>query len=114
MGRERPAQSQGIRGLATGDNYTPEDVDAIDNAIATLRAEYRPVRVILVGHSGGAAIAADDAYATALKKRGIDANVDVAPNLEHNILNDDFVFNQPRQFMQESPIRTATIGGIAR
>jgi pimeloyl-ACP methyl ester carboxylesterase len=167
------ARSQGIRGQTTGDNYTPDDVDAIDRAIASLRAAYRPSRVILVGHSGGAAIAADilgrhpstaqaaflvgcpcdvpawraymmnqqhapvwnqpveslsplaladgvaetshvelvvgqvddvapeqfsAAYAAALKQRGIDATLVVAPGVGHNILNEDFVFNQLVQF----------------
>lgn len=51
--------SDGIRGRTTGDNYTPQVVDAIAAAIRALKVQYAASRVILVGHSGGAAIAAD-------------------------------------------------------
>ena len=49
-------RSDGMRGETTGDNYTPEVIDAVATAIADLRARYKPRKVILVGHSGGAAI----------------------------------------------------------
>lgn len=176
------AQSKGTRGLATGDNYTPADVDAIDAAIERLKATYRPARTILVGHSGGAAIAADilarhpgtahaaflvgcpcdvpawrsymmrrqpapvwtlpvsslspvalardvpagdrielvvgqlddvvpkrfsDEYAAALQGRGVDATVVAAPNLPHNILNEDFVLNRFLQFAARSSAAAA-------
>lgn len=52
-------RSDGVRGNAAGDNYTPEVVDAIASAIDDLRRQFRPRRVVLVGHSGGAAIEAD-------------------------------------------------------
>ncbi|HWZ58022.1 MAG TPA: alpha/beta fold hydrolase [Gemmatimonadaceae bacterium] len=52
-------RSSGRRGHAMGDNYTPAIVDAIAAAIDTLRAAYHPAHVLLVGHSGGAAIAAN-------------------------------------------------------
>jgi pimeloyl-ACP methyl ester carboxylesterase len=52
-------RSEGKRGWTTGDNYAPDAIDAIDATIDDLKARYRPGRVILVGHSGGAAIAAD-------------------------------------------------------
>lgn len=52
-GEER---SDGMRGETTGDNYTPEVVDAVATAISELKARYRPRRVVLVGHSGGSAI----------------------------------------------------------
>ena len=45
-----------MRGETTGDNYTPEVLDAIAAAISELRARYRPRRVVLVGHSGGSAV----------------------------------------------------------
>jgi pimeloyl-ACP methyl ester carboxylesterase len=52
-------QSTGVRGLTTGDNYTPEVVDAIEDGIDRLKQTYRPRAVVLAGHSGGAAIAAN-------------------------------------------------------
>jgi pimeloyl-ACP methyl ester carboxylesterase len=51
--------SPGVRGITTGDNYTPDRVDAIARAIARIEARYPGARHIVVGHSGGAAIAAD-------------------------------------------------------
>lgn len=51
--------SPGVRGLTTGDNYTPDRVDAIGRAIADIEARYPGARHVIVGHSGGAAIAAD-------------------------------------------------------
>jgi alpha-beta hydrolase superfamily lysophospholipase len=52
-GEER---SDGMRGETTGDNYTPEVLDAVATAILELKARYGPRRVVLVGHSGGSAI----------------------------------------------------------
>ena len=52
-GEER---SDGMRGETTGDNYTPEVLDAVATAISEIKARYRPRRVVLVGHSGGSAI----------------------------------------------------------
>lgn len=52
-GEER---SDGMRGETTGDNYTPEVLDAVATAISELKALYSPRRVVLVGHSGGSAI----------------------------------------------------------
>jgi pimeloyl-ACP methyl ester carboxylesterase len=51
-------QSAGQRGEATGDNYTPAVLDAIAGAITTLKERYHAGRVVLAGHSGGAAISA--------------------------------------------------------
>lgn len=51
--------SQGERGLTTGDNYTPEVVDAVAQEIDQLKKKFHPARAILVGHSGGAAITGD-------------------------------------------------------
>lgn len=39
------------------DSYTPANIAAIAGAILTLKSRYHPRRVVLVGHSGGAAIA---------------------------------------------------------
>jgi pimeloyl-ACP methyl ester carboxylesterase len=52
-------RSDGMRGETTGDNYTPEVINAVATALSELKNKYHPRRVILVGHSGGAAIAGD-------------------------------------------------------
>ena len=52
-------RSSGISGRWVGDNYTTQVVDAVAAAIDTLRRAFKPSHVILVGHSGGAAITAD-------------------------------------------------------
>ncbi len=52
-------RSDGNAGLATGDNYTPEVVDAVGAVIAQLKARFHPAHTVLVGHSGGAAITGD-------------------------------------------------------
>jgi alpha-beta hydrolase superfamily lysophospholipase len=51
--------SSGKMGYAIGDNYTPEVVDDIDSAIRGLKTKYHAGPVVLIGHSGGAAISAD-------------------------------------------------------
>jgi len=51
--------SDGMRGYTTGDNYTPEVVNAVATVLSELKDRYHPRRVILVGHSGGAAIVGD-------------------------------------------------------
>jgi pimeloyl-ACP methyl ester carboxylesterase len=48
--------SDGLRGLTTGDNWTPEVVNAVAAVLSELKDRYHPRRAILVGHSGGAAI----------------------------------------------------------
>lgn len=52
-------RSSGVQGRYVGDNYTAQQVDAVAAGIDTLRRALRPEHVILVGHSGGAAITAD-------------------------------------------------------
>ncbi|PJJ52900.1 alpha/beta hydrolase [Hymenobacter chitinivorans] len=52
-------QSAGTRGEATGDNYTAAAVDAVAAALRELREHYHAGRVVVAGHSGGAAIAAN-------------------------------------------------------
>ena len=37
------------------DHYTAENIDSVAAEIKTLREHYRPARVLLIGHSGGAA-----------------------------------------------------------
>src|SRR5687767_7764408 len=50
--------SDGQRGEARGDNYTAEAVDAVATAARALAQRFTARRVVLVGHSGGATIAA--------------------------------------------------------
>jgi predicted esterase len=52
-------RSDGELGMALADNYTPEVVDAVANAVGILSAEFAAEHVILIGHSGGGAIAAN-------------------------------------------------------
>ena len=49
-------RSDGMRGLTSGDNWTPEVVNAVADVLAELKGRYHPRRVIGIGHSGGAAI----------------------------------------------------------
>jgi pimeloyl-ACP methyl ester carboxylesterase len=51
--------SDGERGQTTGDNYNAPNTDAVAQAIEELAQRYRAGRTIVVGHSGGAAIAAN-------------------------------------------------------
>ena len=51
--------SDGRKGNTSGDSYTPEVLNQLDAAIHQLIAELRPSSVVLMGHSGGAAISAD-------------------------------------------------------
>ena len=51
--------SAGERGQTTGDNYTPDRIEMIAAAIQRLKDEYHPRTTLIVGHSGGSAIAAD-------------------------------------------------------
>jgi dipeptidyl aminopeptidase/acylaminoacyl peptidase len=53
------AKSDGDRGLAIGETYTAEVVDQVAAAIESLKAQWSASTVILVGHSGGAAVAAN-------------------------------------------------------
>lgn len=51
--------SDGTRGYTTADNYTLQVVDAITSVATQLKEKYAASHVVFVGHSGGAAIAAD-------------------------------------------------------
>ncbi len=51
--------SDGMRGLAVGDNYTPDRIKAIAEVILQLKHIYKPAKTILIGNSGGAAIVGD-------------------------------------------------------
>jgi pimeloyl-ACP methyl ester carboxylesterase len=52
-------RSDGEMGNAALDNFTPEVVDAISDAVDQLKKRFVARRVVLIGHSGGAAIAAN-------------------------------------------------------
>jgi pimeloyl-ACP methyl ester carboxylesterase len=52
-------KSDGERGEAVGDNYNAKNTDAIANAIEELKRRWDARRVVVAGHSGGAAIAAN-------------------------------------------------------
>lgn len=57
-------RSEGRRGSASGDDYTGEVTQDVSGAIESLRRELSATPVVLVGHSGGAAIAANVAAAS--------------------------------------------------
>lgn len=52
-------RSPGERGGESGDNYTQDRIEAVGDAIAALKQRYPAARTVLVGDSGGAAIAAN-------------------------------------------------------
>lgn len=52
-------RSDGEMGLTTGDNYTAAVVDTVAEIIRQLKQKFHPMRTIIIGHSGGAAISAD-------------------------------------------------------
>lgn len=52
-------QSPGQAGTGVGDDYTQERIDAVAQSLGILRHRFAGARLILVGDSGGAAIAAD-------------------------------------------------------
>jgi pimeloyl-ACP methyl ester carboxylesterase len=51
-------RSDGERGEARGDNLTADVTDAVATAVRSLKERYSARRVVMVGHSGGATIAA--------------------------------------------------------
>jgi pimeloyl-ACP methyl ester carboxylesterase len=64
VGLIRPGYEDGAGGQSTGsnfnrvDSYTAHNIDAVAAAVRMLRAYHKARRVVLVGHSGGAAISA--------------------------------------------------------
>ena len=52
-------RSEGVRGMTTGDNWNAGNTDAIAAVIELLAKEYQTGHVIVVGHSGGAALTAN-------------------------------------------------------
>ncbi|MCR9162603.1 MAG: alpha/beta hydrolase family protein [Nannocystaceae bacterium] len=78
--------SSGDAGMRTGDNYTADVVDSIASAIRQLQQQEGARRTLLIGHSGGAAIAT---LAVARHHGLVDRVValacpcDVGPWLEH-------------------------------
>ncbi|HJT98267.1 MAG TPA: alpha/beta fold hydrolase [Rhodanobacteraceae bacterium] len=53
------ARSDGDRGFASGENYTADVVHDVAEAIRALQKQWQAPSVVLVGHSGGSAIAAN-------------------------------------------------------
>lgn len=53
------AKSDGDRGFARGENYTPDVLNDVAVAIHSLKSQWQAAAVIPIGHSGGATIAAD-------------------------------------------------------
>lgn len=51
--------SSGRKGLTIGDNYTARVADDVHAVIEALKARFHPRAVVLMGHSGGAGVAAD-------------------------------------------------------
>lgn len=51
-------RSPGITGGVSGDSYTPDRIAAVADSIAATRRRYPGARTVLIGQSGGAAIAA--------------------------------------------------------
>lgn len=51
-------RSRGWRGMATGDNYTADRIDAVAASVRALAHRVEARSLALIGHSGGAAIAA--------------------------------------------------------
>jgi predicted esterase len=52
-------KSDGDRGFGVGENYTRQEIDRLAVAIRFLKSQWQNPNVILVGHSGGATLAAD-------------------------------------------------------
>jgi pimeloyl-ACP methyl ester carboxylesterase len=52
-------KSEGDRGFALGDNYTLADITSVASAAKALMTRYHAADLTLVGHSGGATIAAN-------------------------------------------------------
>ena len=52
---DRAGRTSEGQDLGRRDSYTPDYIGAVGLAIDTLKKEYRPNRVILIGHSGGSA-----------------------------------------------------------
>jgi poly(3-hydroxybutyrate) depolymerase len=63
VGLIRPGYADAKKNASTGDkmgggdNYTAHNVDAVANALQTLKTKYGASRVVVVGYSGGAATA---------------------------------------------------------
>ena len=91
--------SDGRKGGAFGDNYTPGVLNQLDAAIHQLISELHPSAVVLVGHSGGAAISADLlAWDNSLAKAALllSCPCDVPAWRKHmNTLRPNLLWNEP-------------------
>lgn len=101
-------QSAGKRGLATGDNYTPQIVDAIGQTVDALKARFLPAATIIMGHSGGAAISAD---LLGRQPRKVDAALLVScpcdvPAWRHHMVKEQFSHIGPLSFLFLLPVKS--------
>lgn len=101
-------QSAGKRGLATGDNYTLEIVDAIGQTIDALKAKFLPAATIIVGHSGGATISAD---LLGRQPRKVDAALLVScpcdvPAWRHHMVKEQFSHIGPLSLLFLLPVKS--------
>ncbi len=70
-------KSDGERGRTMGDNYTKEVVESVATIITELNKEYKPSALVLMGHSGGAALSL------------------LLLSMHHNLVDEAFVFSCP-------------------
>lgn len=107
-------RSSGEMGRAVADNYTPEVVDAVAAAARELAAKYDARAVVLVGHSGGGAIAAN---VLGRHPDVVDAALLVACGCDPEAWRGRMRAQQPGSVWDE-PIRSlmplSLVGGIAR
>ena len=101
-------QSGGKRGLATGDNYTPDIVDAIGQTVDTLKAKFLPAATIIMGHSGGATISGD---LIGRQPRKVDAALLVScpcdvPAWRHHMAKERFSHIGPLSFLFLLPVKS--------
>lgn len=55
---DKDCRSPGRKGWAVGDNYDRKRIESIADTIQALQQQYQPIKTIVAGHSGGAAITA--------------------------------------------------------
>ncbi len=101
-------QSAGKRGLATGDNYTPEVVEAIGQTVDALKARFLPAATIIAGHSGGATISAD---LLGREPRKVDAALLVScpcdvPAWRHHMVKEQFSHIGPLSLLFLLPVKS--------
>ncbi|MEZ0495215.1 alpha/beta fold hydrolase [Sphingomonas sp. IW22] len=103
--------SPGVRPRDIGDGYGPGQVQLLGQSVQALRARYRHARTILVGHGGGAVLAANLAATRPLL---VDAMLLVGcpcalPEWRRHMARRDRAFAEPVDSLD--PLQT--VGGIA-